>query len=280
VPPTVTVPGPLPVTAQTAGAATGDVTGFVVLTRGADVRRIPFWFAVSAPRLGSEPHVTLARAGTYSGTTKGGPSRVSTYRYPTGGDVLYPGPERAYRVVVKGKPANFGVVVLSGRVIPHIVFAGSEDHLAGYTALPLNLNPYVKTFGAPVPIAGVDLPATGSYDLVFDTRSAAAAGPFSFRYWINDVTPPRLKISSARGGAIRVAATDAGSSVDPASIDATLDGKPATAKWASGTVTIPASRGQHALVLHVADHQETKNMEDVPPILPNTATLRAAVRVS
>jgi hypothetical protein len=223
--------------------------------------------------------VTLTRAGTHSGTTKGGPSLVSSYRYPTGGDVLYPGPERAYRVVVRGKPANFGVAVLSGHAIPHVVFAGSEDHLAGYTALPFDLNPYAKTFGAPVPVAGVDLPAIGPYDVVFDTRSAAAAGPFSFRYWINDVTPPRLKLVSARG-AIRVAATDAGSGVDPASIDATLDGRPVAARWASGTITIPATRGRHALVLHVADHQERKNMEDVPPILPNTATLRAAVRVS
>jgi hypothetical protein len=32
-------------------------------------------------------------------------------------------------------------------------------------------------------------------------------------------------------------------------------------------------------VLSVADFQETKNMEDVPPILPNTRTLRATVRV-
>jgi hypothetical protein len=31
--------------------------------------------------------------------------------------------------------------------------------------------------------------------------------------------------------------------------------------------------------LHVSDYQETKNMEDVPPILPNTTTLRATVTV-
>ena len=32
-------------------------------------------------------------------------------------------------------------------------------------------------------------------------------------------------------------------------------------------------------MLSVADFQEAKNMEDVPPILPNTRTLRATVRV-
>ena len=43
VPATVTVPGSLSVTA-TAGAVPSDVTGFIVLTRGTDVRRIPFFF--------------------------------------------------------------------------------------------------------------------------------------------------------------------------------------------------------------------------------------------
>ena len=42
-------PGNAAVTA-TAGTAAGDVTGFVVLTRGADVRRIPFWLDVAAPK--------------------------------------------------------------------------------------------------------------------------------------------------------------------------------------------------------------------------------------
>src|SRR5260221_132554 len=105
-PPTVTAPAALSVTA-TAGPSPSDVTGFVVLTRGTDVRRIPFWFAVSAPKLGSEAKTTLTRAGTYKGTTAGAPSLISAYRYPTGGDVQYPGPERAYRVTVAGLPANF-----------------------------------------------------------------------------------------------------------------------------------------------------------------------------
>ena len=279
VPPSVTVPGPLTVTAQTVGAAPGDVTGFVVLTHGADTRRIPFWFTVSAPQLGSEAHTTLTRPGTYRGTTKGGPSLVSAYRYPTAGDVPYPGPERAYRVLVRGTPANVGVVVLSGHAVPHVTFTGAEDHLAGYTALPLDLNPYRKSYGTAIPVAGAVLPAAGPYDIVFDTRSAASAGPFSFRYWVNDVTPPKLKVISTRG-ALRVAATDAGSGVDPASIVATVDGKPAAATWAGGTIRIAARRGKHVLVLRVADYEETKNMEDVPPILPNTATLRATVRVT
>jgi subtilisin family serine protease len=277
VPATVDVPGALTVTAQ-GGKTAGDVAGLVVLTRGTDVRRIPFWFATSAPKLAGEAKTTLTRPGRYRGTTAGGPSLVRTYSYPTGGDAVYRGPERAYRVHISGRPANFGVVVLSGRTKPHVTFDGAEDHLAGYTGLPLDLNPYRKSYGESVAVAAAVLPAAGTYDLVFDTVGAAAAGPFTFRYWVNDVRPPTLKVVSTRRS-IEISATDAGSGVDPSSITATLDGRAAKATYARGRIRIATARGSHRLVVTAADYQETKNMEDVAPILPNTATLRATVRV-
>jgi hypothetical protein len=166
--------------------------------------------------------------------------------------------------------------VLSGRVTPHVTFDGSEDRLAGYTGLPLDLNPYRKSYGTRRRIAGVVLPARGAYDAVFE--AAGRPGPFTFRFWVNDVTPPRLRLRSTRGEIV-VSATDAGSGVDPASITATLDGRAAVPRYVDGTIRIRGGKGRHRLVLTVADHQETKNMEDVAPILPNTSTLRATVRV-
>ncbi len=56
--PTVSVPGTLqllPVVAD--NAAEGDVTGFVRLTRGTDVRRIPFWLRVERPALAAASSV-------------------------------------------------------------------------------------------------------------------------------------------------------------------------------------------------------------------------------
>jgi hypothetical protein len=276
VPPTVDLPGSLSVTA-TGGTSAGDAAGFVVLTHGTDVRRIPFWFRTSAPKLAGEPKIALSKPGIYHGTTAGAPSLISAYRYPTGGDRLYPGPERAYRIRLSSAVANAGVVVLSGNVYPHVTFDGEEDHLAGYTALPVDINPYRDGYGSRRRIAGVVLPGAGSYDVVFDTL--ARGGPFTFRYWVNDVKPPVLRLRSTRGG-ITVSATDAGSGVDPASIEATLDGKHVAAGFAAGRIHMAATRGQHTVVLSVADYQETKNMEDVPPILPNTATLRVTVRVT
>jgi len=277
VPATVTVPGTLDVSAA-AGQTTGDVTGFVVLTHGADVRRIPFWFGVTAPKLAGEKKIALAKPGTYKGTTRGGASLVSRYRYPTAGDESYPGPERVYHVAISGRPANFGVVVLSGRAVPHVVFDGSEDRLAGYTALPFDLNPYRKSYGERLSVAGVDVPAAGAYDIVFDTRAAGQAGPFAFRYWVNDTKPPTLRASGSRGRIV-VRATDAGSGVDAASITATVDGRIVTLRGPASSLTVAAAKGRHTIVVHVSDYQETKNMENVPPILPNTATLRATVTV-
>ncbi|HEY3962541.1 MAG TPA: S8 family serine peptidase [Gaiellaceae bacterium] len=277
-PASVTVPGTLALSA-TAGATTGDVTGFVVLTFGAQTRHIPFWFDVSAPKLAHEKHTSLAKPGVYKTTTKGGASLVSTYRYPTG-DRSYPGPERVYRVTITKSVANFGVVVLTGSATPHVTFDGDEDHLTGYAGLPLDLNPYRTQYGTRIRVAGAVLPARGPYDIVFDTASAAAAGPFSFRYWVNDVTPPKLKLLPSKGKLIRVSATDGGSGVDPSSIVAKVDGTLVRGVWRSGIFSVTASPGRHKLAISVADYEETKNMEDVPPILPNTATLTATVRVS
>lgn len=277
-PATVTVPGTLAVTA-TAGATLGDSGGFVVLSNGTATRRIPFWFDVSAPKLATEKRAAIAKPGVYRGTTKGAPSLITSYRYPTG-DASYPGPERAYRIRIAGEVANFGVVVLSGHAVPHVTFDGEEDHLTGYVGLPMDLNPYRNTYGKRIGVAGAVLPAKGYYDLVFDTTSASAAGPFSFRYWVNDTTPPKLKLLKSTHFAIHVSATDAGSGVDPTSVVAKVDGKTVHGSWAKGVFSIPASPGRHSLLISVADYQETKNMEDVPPVLPNTATLKASIKVS
>jgi hypothetical protein len=278
VPPAVTAPGTLNVQATTSAATTGDESGFVVLTRGTDVRRIPFWVGVSAPKLAAEKASPLTRPGTYTGTTAGGSSLVTRYRYPTEGDSSYPGPERVYRLAVGGAPANFGVVVTSGTAVPHIVLGADENHVAGYTALPFDLNPYRKQYGDPRRVAGVVLPAAGSYEIVFDTPAGVKPGPFTFHLWIGDTTPPRLRVASLKG-AIRVTATDAGAGVDPSSLTATLDGRAVAATWRNGQIVVAARPGRHRLVVSAADYQETKNTEDVGPILPNTATLGATVTV-
>ena len=294
VPPSATVPGTLPVTVTTSGAPSVELSGFVVLKRGADRRRVPYWLRVSAPALGRAKTTRLTRPGVHKATTRGGSSLVTTYRYPEsprglGFPTSLPGPERVFRVNVTRRVANFGVAVISearGVVVePRIVVAGDENRLTGYPALPFNLNPYLRVFQEPVPASGAILPAPGAYDVVFDSPSRATAGAFTFRYWVGDTKPPKLTLRTRnvrRGARVDVAATDAGSGVDRRSIVARVDGSERAASFRNGRVLIGTnglSRGSHALVLQVSDFQESRNMENVGPILPNTRILRARFTV-
>jgi subtilisin family serine protease len=287
VPAQVAVPGNLPVRVAVRGSAReGDVSGFIVLSRGTDRRRIPFWFRVVLPQLRRVPHVTLPRQGTYRGSTARGVSRVTSYRYPeavsSGFPIRLPGKEIAYRVSVR-RPANFGVAVTARdarvRVEPRIVRAGDENRLAGYTSLPLDLNPYRSSYGRHRLIAGVVLPAPGLYDIVFDTPRNGRPGGFQFRYWVSDTTPPSVRVIGVRGRFLEVAVSDRGSGVDPLSLRATIDGKSTPVSFSGGRARISLAvvgRGRHALMFSAADYQETKNMENVPGITPNTRTLRTS----
>jgi subtilisin family serine protease len=293
-PATVVVPGRLGVAATAnPGAAEREVTGFVVLTRGSDVRRIPFWLRVTAPKLRTERHVTLRGPGTYRGDTRRGPSRVSTYRYPdpSPGALSIPlrldGPEQVFRVRIPRGVANFGVAVLSqgpgASIQPRVVATGDENRLVGFTGLPLNLNPYLASFGAADPSAGAVLPAPGLYDLVFDTPSRERAGKFTFRFWIGDTSPPTVRLVSRSKQAIVVNVTDRGSGFDPLTLVARIDGRRvpptsysrSTGRLRVGLPDLPA--GRHTLTLQLSDYQESKNMEDVLRILPNTRTFRTTI---
>ncbi|HET7046458.1 MAG TPA: S8 family serine peptidase [Gaiellaceae bacterium] len=287
-PATAQVPGTLTVTVRApTGQADADHSGFVVLGRSGETRRIPYWFRVATPRLGA-PTTTLHRAGVYSGNTARGSARVTGYRYPddpggAGLSTSLAGPEQVFRVKVPTGAANFGVAVLSGAPVePRVVFAGNENRLTGYAGLPVNLNPYLDWFGRREPIAGAILPAAGLYDVVFDETTRSRAGAFRFRLWIDDRTPPKLRLETRTvigGGSVLVSATDAGAGVDARAIVATVDGSTVNARLVGTRIAIPTKglrAGRHTLVLRVSDRQEAKNMEDVARILPNTRTLRAS----
>jgi subtilisin family serine protease len=295
VPAQIVVPAQQQVTATVArGAAEQEVTGFIVLTRGDQTRRIPYWLRVAVPVLGRGARGTLARTGTYRGSTAGKPSRVAAYRYPelrpfVGVPTALRGPEQVFRVTLRRPVANFGVAILSEasgvNVEPRVVYAGDENRLTGYTALPLNLNPYTSTFLRPAPTAAALRPGRGSYDIVFDSLSRAAAGRYTFRFWINDTTPPRIAVPNPTvesGQPLRLTLTDAGSGVDRNSLVITLDGRSTIPDFdpATGIASVDTGdlqTGNHTLFVQVSDHQESKNTENVLPILPNTRQLTRTV---
>jgi subtilisin family serine protease len=280
-PRTVTVPGELRIAFADIARSSAEEAGYVVLQRGDQTRRIPYWFRITAPQL-PRPTRTLTRTGSYSGSTVGKPRRVQQYRYPVVANSTQPGPEQVFRFVLGRAVVNFGVAVVRGGVQPRVVQAGDENRVVGIAGLPFNINPYVDEYGDARPIAGAIRPAPGTYDLVFDSRAATGAN-FRFRFWVDDQRPPtaRLLSASARGGVVRVRVSDAASGVDPRSIHATVDGNAQRVRLASGVATVSVRglrRGTHALVFTVSDYQEAKNMENVTRILPNTRVLRATIR--
>ena len=297
VPASVSVPGTLLVRLR-ASRRLAELGGHVVLTRGAETRRIPFWGRVVAPQLQRHRARTLRRTGTYSGNTRGRRALISTYRYPesptgSGVDRVLRGPEQVFRVRLRRPSANFGVAILERgrgvRVQPRIVFGRDENRQAGPTALPVNTNPYLPTFFAPTPVASVIRPAAGVYHVVFDSTTRAGAGRYTFRFWIGDERPPaaRLLTRSVRsGGTLRFRVSDAGAGVDPRSIFARVGGSSRTPTYApsgnSMTITVPVGRlaaSRHRVVFQVSDHQEAKNTENALRILPNTTVIDTTVRV-
>ena len=286
-PASVIVPGSITLRAQAArGAAAADSSGFVVLTRAGETRRIPYWLHVSARALARERHTTLRRTGTYRGNARRGRSIVSSYRFPSGSSSLglrahLFGPEQVFRLIIRGRVANAGARVVSEApgvsISPRLVRAGDEDRLTGYAGLPLRLNPYAANFYGIEPVVGVFRPAPGAYDLVFDTGTRRVAGAFTFRYWVNDTAPPSVHLlaRTVRSGTpLRLTVRDRGSGVDPTSMLARVDRRyRRVLLGANGRVEVVVGRlapGRHSLLFIAADYQETKNTEDASKTLPNT----------
>jgi subtilisin family serine protease len=286
-PASVSVPGTLVVKAAIpAKARQSDGTGFLVLTHGTDVRRIPYWLYVERPKLG-KPAQTLSKTGTYSGDTRKGRASVNSYRFPqpVSGTPLA-GPEQVFGVPLKRTVANFGVRIVSQargvKVTPLVVRDGDENRLTGYVGFPGNLNPYLGSLDQAEPVAGAVLPGRGTYDVVFDTTSKANAGKFTFRFWINDVTPPGVKLLGYSGGVVRLSVRDTGAGVDPNSLDGFIDDQEAAVTFSKGVASVTTgtlAAGKHTVEFFASDYQEVKNMEDVLRILPNTRGVSATFTV-
>ncbi len=295
-PPTVDVPGALTLSATAApDAAEGDASGFLLLQKGGETRRIPLWFRVTRPQLAHVPSTRLTKTGLYEGNTRGHKNLVSVYRYPqrfpgVRGTPVLAGPEQVFRVVLDHAVENFGVaIVLRDRgvkVEPRVVADDDENRLTGYAALPIVLNPYLADYLDAVLAAGAVRPIAGTYDVVFDSRTKAGAGRFSFRFWVNDTTPPSARLQSSsvrRGRPLVVRIADTGSGVDRATVVARVDGKERDITFRGQNVlvdTVGLTPGRHQLRFQVSDYQETRNMENVAAILPNTRRITVLFTVT
>ncbi|HWQ22524.1 MAG TPA: S8 family serine peptidase [Gaiellaceae bacterium] len=235
-----------------ADAAGGDDFGFLLLRRGPDVRRIPYAFSVTRPRLAGARVVPLRPV--QSGDTRTGEDRARVYRWPTspfavlgifGVDpsVSDDGAETVYALDLPRQAVNAGVVVtspaprvdtplralFSSNAPIHPWFLGSldENDVLGYAGIPVNVNGLMPDFLYSLGTAGgVFLPAGRYYVSVDSGRDPFTGRPLGGRYvlrsWVNDVKPPTVQIltrqlSSGRPTVV-ARVRDGKSGVDPLSL--------------------------------------------------------------
>jgi hypothetical protein len=286
-----------------ADAAPGDDYGFIVLTNGAERRRIPYAFIVERPQLASVKAIPLKRSQT--GTTRKGADRAEVYRWPTAGlgpflqsvldQTKEVGADKLYSVDLTKRAVNVGAAIVSqsttALIDPWFLGSPDENDVLGFAGTPADVNG-AQTFEYRLPIgaAGAVFAAPGRYYVAVDSglnqfTGGSFAGQYVLRSWINDVKPPRVKLITTRVAAGRptlvLRALDSGAGVDPLSI-LVIYGRAIVGAAAFDPVTgialvpLPSQApalGQGAvnLTLVVADYQEAKNVDVIGAnLLPNT----------
>ena len=290
--PTVVAGSSLTVTLNVAAdAVEGDAVGFVELTRGTDVRRIPYWLHVEIPKLGTEPHVTISRPGVYGGTTAGKRSIVSSYRYPDGRRVHRTHRARAdlpHRRQRDGRePRRRCTDAREGR--QRLTAPGGRRRR----------EPPHRLHGAPhqcQPVSAIRDPRAGRRRDRCPCRAPTTSsstrltggkpGKFTFRVWINDTTPPKRPPAHAIGAARNADSGRRSPTTAPASTRVRSRSRSTAShprySFEQSVLRIPTSRlsrGTHRVKVAVSDYEEAKNMENVGPILPNTRSFSATVTV-
>jgi ribosomal protein L7Ae-like RNA K-turn-binding protein len=293
----------IPVVVRAAAAAgIGENYGFVVLSGNGVQRRVPYAFIVERPALRNAPSVPLKKLQT--GNTATGTSLVSSYCCPAapfGPPPTYTGPtmnedgsEHLYSVDITEPIVNMGVSVLAASagalVDPFVLGSKNENDVQGYAGIPTDVN--ALTFDANVDIgaAGVQFPRIQRFYVSVDSRAdpftnKPQKGRYLLNAWINDLTPPSVRVLTTRvtaGRPLIVAqALDEGAGVDPLSLVINYSNALVGASQydpASGLIVfgIPTAApkfkaGKTNMIVMASDFQEAKNINTVgDSIYPNT----------
>jgi minor extracellular serine protease Vpr len=300
----------------TASARAGDNFGFVVLTRGDETRKIPYYFAVTRPGLETKPPLPLRAF--QEGDTSDGLSHANVYRFPSwpfgpppdyrsGLPMNEDGAEDLYTTLLDEPVVNFGASIWrnSANSFSHPWLLGSPDEndVQGQAGIPVNVNNYTFGFGAEVGAAAIVFPRTKRYWISVDAgrdifTNERLAGGYLLHSWVNDVYPPVVRLITTRvstGRPLIVArvvdfpARGGDSGIDPASLvmayQRALVGASAYDP-SSGVVVfglpaqapaIPARK--LSATITAADFQEAKNLSTPRgAILPNTTFRQVSIR--
>ena len=197
------------------------------------------------------------------------------------------GPEQVFRFTLRRPVANFGIAIVhlarGVRVSPRLVAGTTRTALVGYTGLPATLNPY-QGLSRAEPVVGAVLPDPGTTSSSSTRRRHAKPGAFTFRFWVNDTSPPsirRLARKDVIGRPHSLRRRRLGLRRRPArSFHARIGARIVRVRYANGVLFLRTSGlrpGKRTVTVRASDYQETKNMEDVGPVLPNTRVLHTTV---
>ena len=302
----------VPVTVRAAAdAATGGNNGFIVLTGNGVTRRVPYSFFVERPALRAITPVRLKKLQT--GSTVIGPSKVSTYCCPsapfgpapsyTGPPMNEDGAEHLYWTSIDQPVVNFGVSVLAstpGSLIdPFVLGSQDENDVQGYAGIPTDVNDLTYDAGLDIGAAGAQFPRLQRFYIAVDSRAdpftnRPLKGSYLLNAWVNDVTPPSVRLLTRRVSAGRplivAQVADAGSGVDPLSLvfnyGSVLIGASAYDPLTGIVVFgLPSqapklTAGTRRAIVVASDYQEAKNIDTVGAnIYPNTTFRRANLQV-
>ncbi len=294
-----------------ADASTGENSGFVVFSANGVERRVPYSFLVERPALRAVAPVPLKKLQV--GDTASGQSLVSAYCCPSepfgpppnyvGVPMNEDGSEHLYSTDINAPVVNFGVSVLAsstGALIdPFVLGSPDENDVQGYAGTPTDVNGLTFDSNIDIGAAGAQFPRLQRFYVSVDSRAdpftnKPLKGKYLLNSWVNDVTPPFVRMLTTRVSAGRplivAQAVDAGSGIDPLSLvvsyNKALVGAsaydPSTGLIVFG---IPAAApkfkpGTTNAVLEVSDFQESKNINTVGnDLYPNTAFLRSKITV-
>jgi minor extracellular serine protease Vpr len=300
----------LTVTARASSdAEPGEDYGFIVLRQGSVTRRIPYLFLVSKPALASAPVLPLATR--VSGDTSRGTSRVSAYAFPAapfGNPPDQPpmeetGAEVLYSLSVDRPVANVGVSVVSSPpgviVDPFFLGAKDENTVQGFAGTPIDVNQLTYDYLQQISAAGASFPRAQRFFVAVDSGrnrfdGHSYAGRYVLRSWVNDVTPPSVRLLTTRVSTgrptIALRTLDSQSGVDPASLTigyrgvlvgaSSYDPASGVATFALPTGAPALARGTRTLRFVSSDYEEAKNVDTSgTAIMPNTRTGSAKLRV-
>jgi minor extracellular serine protease Vpr len=293
----------------TAGAAAGANYGFILLRRGNITRRIPYDFYVGRPRLELAQATQLKQL--QLGSTVTAPNRVAQYCCPsapfgpspdyTGAAMNETGGETLYVTTLNRPVANVGVAVegsTAGSLIdPWFLGSANERTVQGYAGTPVNVNELMPDFKVNLGAAGASFPKVQRFYISVDSGTdpfthRSLPGAYLVRSWVNDMTPPRIRLLTKRVAAGRptivAKAIDAGAGVDPLSlviayrgvlVGAVLyDPQSGVAIFPLPTQAAKVRVGRTRATLSASDYQEAKNVNSVGAnVLPNTAFRRVVL---